>query len=131
MPQFQPRRQEQILADMIARVVTRTALSDVADSSSKKQMLAAAAREDDEIYFQMENLLTLFSIDTATGDDLDERAAEIQPAIITRSLANKATGTVVFSRAGTTGTDNIPIGTVVKTTDGTSFQTTAAAETTV
>lgn len=126
MPQFQPRRQEQILTDMIARVVTRTELSDVADSASVKQMLSAASREDDEIYFQMENILTLFSIDTATGDDLDERAAEIQPAIITRNLASKAPGAVVFSRVGVVGTDNIPVGTVVKTSDGVTFATTAA-----
>lgn len=126
MPQFQPRRQEQILTDMIARLVTRTNLSDVSDSASQKQMMSAASREDDEIYFQMENVLTLFSIDTATGDDLDERAAEIQPAIITRNKASKATGSVVFSRVGTVGTDNIPVGTVVKTAAGVTFTTMAA-----
>ncbi len=125
MPQFQPKRQQQILGDSIARVVTRSTLRDVSDTSSVKQTLAASAREDDEIYFQMENILTLFSIDTATGDDLDERAKDIQPAVIKRIGPRKAVGTVVFSRAGTTGTINIPIGTNLKTVDGIVFITTA------
>ncbi len=127
MPQFQPKRQQQILPDMIARVVTRSVLKDVSDTSSIKQMLAAAAREDDEIYFQMQNILTLFSIDNATGDDLDERAKEIQPAIITRIGPRKSTGQVVFSRAGTTGTLNISAGVRVQTADRIVFLTTASA----
>lgn len=125
MPRFTPRRYEQIFAQMIAKVVARTKLSDVADTSSVKHVLAASARQDDEQYFQMQNLLTLFSIDSATGEDLDERAKDIQPAVITRRQASKATGTVVFSRSGTTGTVNIPTGTKVKTASGVLFTTTA------
>jgi uncharacterized phage protein gp47/JayE len=110
---------------MISRVVTRTRLSDVADSSSVKHVLAAASRSDDEQYYQMSLLLQLFSIDTAQGEDLDERAKDIQPAVVTRREAVKATGVVVFSRAGTTGTVTIPIGTKVKTADGVIFTTTS------
>lgn len=125
MPRFQPKRFEQILADMLARMVARTALSDVSDTSVFKHLLAAAARSDDEQYYQMQNLLSLFNIDTATGDDLDERAKDIQPALISRISAAKATGTVVFSRAGTSGTTTIAIGTKVKTSSGVIFTTTA------
>lgn len=127
MARFVPKRQEQILAQMIAKVISRTDLSDVADSSSVKQVLSAAARQDDEIYYQLILLLQLFSIDTATGDDLDQRAAEIQPATIARIQAQKASGSVVFSRAGTTGTVNVPIGTKVKTATGEVFTTQAVA----
>jgi uncharacterized phage protein gp47/JayE len=125
MPRFTPKRYEQILPQMISRVVTRTRLSDVADSSSVKHVLAAAARSDDEQYYQMVLLLQLFSIDTAQGEDLDERAKDIQPAVVSRRQAVKSTGVVVFSRAGTTGTVNIPIGTKVKTSDGAIFTTTS------
>lgn len=125
MPQFQPKRHEQILADEITKLVTNTQLTDVADSSSVKGMLAATAREMDEGYFQMENVLLLFDIFKATGDDLDERAKEIQPGTITRIGPQQAVGTVIFSRAGTTGTINIPIGTRVKTSDGLIYITTA------
>ncbi len=125
MPAFTPKRFEQILTDEIASVVTATLLSDVADSSGVKAVLSATAREIDEAYFQQENLLSLFDIDKATGDDLDERAAEIQPGTVTRTLARNATGTVVFSRNGTTGTVNIAIGITIKTSDGIEYTTTA------
>ena len=92
MPKFVPKRHEQILAKMIAKVIARTNLSDVADSSYVKHILAAAARQDDEQYYQMTLLLQLFSIDKATGDDLDARAKDIQPATIIRIPAAKATG---------------------------------------
>ncbi len=126
MPRFQPKRFEQIFTRMISRVVARTDLSDVADSATLKHALAAAAREDDELYYQMTLLLQLFSIDDATGDDLDERAKDIQPGVIQRRQATKTTGTVVFSRNGTVGTIAIPIGTKVKTAGGVVFTTTAA-----
>lgn len=126
MPRFVPKRFEQILAQMIARVVTRTDLSDVSDSSALKHILAAAARADDEQYYQMSLLLQLFSLDTATGEDLDERAKDVQPSAIARYEAVKATGLVTFSRTGTVGTVNIPSGTQVKTADGKVFATTAA-----
>lgn len=122
---FAPRRFEQILSDMVARLVARTGLSDVTDASSVKQMLAAASREDDEVYFQMQNVLDLFSIDTATGDDLDARAADIQPGSITRIGSRSANVNVVFSAAtAVTGTINIATGTRVKTSDGVTFATT-------
>lgn len=126
MPPFQPKRFEQILGDEIASVVTSTDLSDVADSSGVKGVLAATAREVDESFFQMENVQSLFSIDTATGDDLDERAKDIQPGTVVRINARSAVGTVVFSRPGTAGTTPIPSGTRVKTGDGVVFVTSAA-----
>ena len=125
MPTFTPKSHEQILAAMIAKVVSRSNLSDVGDSSVVKHLLAAAARQDSEQYYQMTLLLQLFSIDTATGDDLDARAKDIQPGQITRLPATKAVGTVVFSRKGTTTrTTVIPVGTQVKTGDGKIFTTT-------
>jgi uncharacterized phage protein gp47/JayE len=123
---FTIRRAQQILAEMIAQTVARTDMNDVSDTSVTKHILAAAARQDAEQYFQMYQLRQLFSIDTATGDDLDARAAEVQPSGITRIPAAKATGQVVFSRAGTSGTVTISIGSKVKTADGVIFTTTTA-----
>jgi uncharacterized phage protein gp47/JayE len=127
MPRFTPKRYEQIFTAMLAKVVTRTVLSDIVDTSVMKHVLAAAARQDDEQYFQMTLLLDLFSIDRASGDDLDERAKDIQPAVVTRNAAVKSSGNVVFSRAGTSGTVLIPAGTKVKTASGTMFTTSAIA----
>lgn len=114
MGQFVPKTFEDILERMVNRVVARTDLTDINDGASLKQVLAAAAREDDDAYFQMINLLDLFDIDKAIGADLDERAKEFNPALITRREAVKSTGQVTFSRSGTVGTVTIPIGTQVK-----------------
>jgi uncharacterized phage protein gp47/JayE len=127
MPRFTPKRYEQILTAMLAKLVSRTDLSDITDASGVKHLLAAAARQDDELYFQMTLLLDLFSIDRAVGEDLDERAKDIQPSIVTRFQAVAANGNVVFSRVGTVGTINVPSGTKVKTADGKIFTTTAIA----
>ena len=124
MPAIQLQRFEQILERMISRVVARTKLSDVGDTSVFKHLLSATAREIDEAYYQLTRLRDLFDLNTATGEDLDERAAEIQPGTISRLKSARAIGTVVFSRAGTTGTVIIPVGTSVKTGDNKVFRTT-------
>jgi uncharacterized phage protein gp47/JayE len=124
MPRIQIKRYEQIYAQMIARVVARSRLSDINDTSVWKHVLAAASRQDDEQYYQMSLLLQLFSIDTCSDDDLDERAKDIQPGVVSRIQATKAFGSVVFSRPGTTSTTWIPVGTKVKTSDGVVFETT-------
>lgn len=119
MGQFTVKTYEDILDGQIAKVVARTDLTDINDGSSVKQVLAASSRADDEQYFQMQNLLDLFDLDKATDEDLDERAKEVQAAMeltgqVTRITSRRATGEVVFSRTGTTGTVTIPIGTQVK-----------------
>ncbi|MDX1556237.1 MAG: baseplate J/gp47 family protein, partial [Xanthomonadales bacterium] len=113
MGQFQTRTRETILQRMVNRVVARSNLNDLNDLSDVKQTLAAAAREDDDAYFQMTNLLDLFDIFKATGDDLDQRAKEFNPKLVSRIQSRKATGEVRFSRSGTSGTVTIPIGTQV------------------
>lgn len=128
MPRVQIKRYEQIYSQMIARVVARSRLSDIADTSVWKHVVAAASRQDDEQYYQMSLLLQLFSIDKASDDDLDERAKEIQPGVVSRIQATKAYGSVVFSRNGTTGTQVIPIGYRVKTADDVVFLTTEIGE---
>jgi len=124
VPQFQIKTYEQLAAAKIASVIANTNLSDITDSASVRQVLAAASMDDAEIYKNMSLLLTLFDIYSATGEDLDERAKDILPAIISRNESAKATGAVVFSRAGTTGTIIIGVGTKVKTAGGVSFVTT-------
>lgn len=127
MPSSQLKRYEQILQGQINAVVARTDLADLTDSSVFKHFLAAIARELDEAYYQMALIPDRWNIDTAVGDDLDQRAAEIQPALLYRQQATKATGQVTFARVGTSGTVVIPSGTIVKTADGKEFVTTAVA----
>lgn len=114
---------------MVARVVSRSRLVGMLRNSVVFHVLAAAAGEDAEQYFQMSRLRDLFSIDKATGSDLDERAAEIQPAVLFRAPPVPASDSVTFSRPGTTGTIAIPIGTLVAGSDAQGqiqYRTTAA-----
>ena len=125
MPRYTPKSHEQILTSMVAKMVSRTNLNDVGDASVLKHLLSAAARQDAQQYYQASLILQLFSIDTAAGEDLDERAKDIQPATMQRLPSQKALGVVVFTRRGTTGVLSIPTGSKVKTADGTIFSTTA------
>ena len=114
---------------MIARVVARSTLTGITRNNSLFHVLAAASSEDAEQYFQMARLRDLFSIDKATGSDLDARAKEIVPGTLPRRPPVQAAGTVVFSRPGTTGTTAVPSGTIVAASDAQgqiSYQTTAA-----
>lgn len=117
MPVLTPRNRVEITRDMVARVIARSELTGLTRNSAVFHILAAAANEDAEQYFQITRLRQLFSIDTATGSDLDLRAAEIQPGTVTRRQPLAASGDVVFSRPGTTGTIVIVSGTLVAASD--------------
>ena len=114
---------------MINRVVARSDLTDVTDAGQFRRFLAAIARELDAIYYQLGRVTDTWSLDRATGEDLDRRVAELQPAGIVRLGARRATGSVVFSRrAVTADTRIIPAGTTVLTPSGAAFRTTREAE---
>lgn len=130
MPLFRPRTRVEILRDMIARVVARSSLVGIVRNSVVFHLLAAAADEDAEQYFQLANLRAIFSIDKATGSDLDERAAEIQPGTLTRRQSIFASGEIAFKRNGTIGNLLIPAGSAVAAEDTEGqikYRTTAAA----
>jgi len=128
VPSLQIRSFDQILQRMATRLLARTTLTDLNDSSSVKHILAAAAREIGDVYFQFTRLTDLFDLGKAAGADLDARAKEIQPGTLRRLAARKSIGSVVFSRTSNTGqTLIIPTGTVVKASNGQSFVTTEPA----
>lgn len=118
MPVFKLSNRVEILRRMVARVVARSELQKLRRNSVVFHILAAAANEDANLYFQLARLRELFSIDKASGSDLDERAREIQPGTVTRVTEVYATTTVVFSRPGIAGSILIPAGTVVAASDG-------------
>lgn len=98
MAKFVPKVFEDILQRMVNKVVARSRLSDLNETSSVFLALSAFARELDDLYFQGSNLLKTFSIDKAAGEDLDERALDFNPDIIVRRTAVQAVGEMVFSR---------------------------------
>jgi uncharacterized phage protein gp47/JayE len=98
MARFQPRTFTDFLERMAARVVARSALTDLEPGGAIHTTLAAVAREEDATHFQMVNLQKVWDIDTATGEDLDRRAADVNPDELTRRGETKAAGSGVFSR---------------------------------
>jgi len=73
---FVPRVFEEIQGENVANILAVTPLTDVNFGSVWTTMLEAAAQEDDEQYFQMLEIIRGFSLDTTTGEDLDNRAFE-------------------------------------------------------
>lgn len=116
MGQLVIRRNKEIITRMRNRVVSRTDLNDLTRVSGFNQVLAAAAREDDEQWFMMSKLQDFTDLDKVRGVDLDERAKELNPELITRKLAIKAIGSVQFSvSTAVVGSDvTIAIGTEVQ-----------------
>lgn len=90
---FSPRTFETILNDMIAYMQSRTSISDYNVGSVIRSILEAAALEDDEQYFQMVQILDLFSFAIASGEDLDRRLADFG---ISRRAAVTATAVGTF-----------------------------------
>ncbi len=112
---------------MTAALVARSSLTDVSTTSEALALLSAVARELDETYFQLSELARVFDLLRAEGEDLDERAAIIQPAALTRSAGRRAEGgAVVFTRVTASGAASLQPGIVVQTADGRQYRTTQA-----
>jgi uncharacterized phage protein gp47/JayE len=105
---------DQIATRMRNRVVARSDLSDLTNTSSVNHVLTAAAREDEDAYDQIRKTKDVLNPIKATGPDLDAQAEIYNPDTISRQQPQYATGQVVFSRVGTTGDVTIPTGTEIK-----------------
>lgn len=106
---FTPRAFETILTDMVAHVRANTTLTDFTIGSIIRTILEAAALEDDEQYYQMVQLLDDFSFNTASGADLDKRAADFN---VLRLTATPAFGQVRFLNDALT-TNSLQFSTVI------------------
>lgn len=128
MARFEPKTFKTFLKRMVSRVVARSRLTDMTPGGSVWSVLAAVARELDDISFQMVNLQRVWDFDTAVGEDLDERAKDVNPDEITRNPAAKAATAVVFGRTGIVGSVTVPAGTTVMVPGGgPKFVTSASA----
>jgi len=91
-------------------------------------ILDAPAAEMEQIWNALTNAFTAAYVSTATGEDLDNKAADFG---LVRREATYSTGYVTFGRSSSFNQDfTIPVGTIVQTistttTSGTQFQTTA------
>lgn len=88
-----------ILQRLINRVVARSGLTDVNPASALMQILGAMSVELELCYLELAELLSLFSIDTAVGDDLDALARLYLPNEVARRSALRAYGQGAFTLA--------------------------------
>lgn len=89
---------EQILGQMITTILAQTGINDIVPGSVLLTLLEAAANEDFNQYVQMVNIIQNYNLDTTTGTNLDNRAAEFG---LTRNQPVAATGTINITRAST------------------------------
>lgn len=127
MPSY-TKRAAQWLTEMIARVTARSTLSDVAESSGLLHLLSAVSVALEGLSFQVERVKDLFSIDTASGSDLDARALDYPVGQLTRIPAAKAVcASVVLSRPGVVGVTTVAAGSKIKGPDGQTYTITDTA----
>lgn len=73
---FVPRTFAQIVDDMLAYIQANSQITDTEVGGVVRTIVEAAALEDDEQYFQMIQILDMFSIANASGSDVDRRLAD-------------------------------------------------------
>ena len=112
MAEYTLELEAEIFARMAERIVARTLLTQVDESSEVGRILAAVARAIARHNLSAAKLLDIVNVDRAKGADLDALAALIVPDGIARRGATRATGTIRFSRSvATASAVVIPSGT--------------------
>lgn len=104
-----------ILQRLVNMVVARTELNDLNRGSAMLQVLGAVSNEIELCYLEVAQLLSLFSIDSANGDDLDALAVLYLPTGLRRKGELKSFGRGRFSLVEpATSQLRIPLGAIIK-----------------
>lgn len=112
------KKYKDLLDDMISWVVAnQSKLTDFNEGSMVRTILESIALLAEQIY-----------IKTRVGFEDGLIDVPFYAFNFEKDAPQKAAGEVIFSRTGTSGTVDIPIGTLIATADGLQFRTTEAAE---
>ncbi len=113
---FPVKRLPDLLNDMLVWLIAnQDKITDFNEGSVIRSYCEAVGIEIEKLYIR-----------TRTGFDVNLLSLPYNAFNFTRQSAQKAVGSVVFSRAGTTGDVSIPIGTQIATPNGITFETSAA-----
>jgi len=110
---------KQILDDWLSYVVGHSDFTDINPGSNIRTLGEATAIELAQVYVQVQALLNLFSLDKASGEDLDERALDYGA---TRVQPTRSTVPLVFGDSNLTSTDTAVSTTVAPLIAGVSMQ---------
>jgi uncharacterized phage protein gp47/JayE len=93
---------KQLLDDWLSFVVGHSTVTDINPGSIARTLGEATALEVAQVFVQLQALLNLFSIDKASGEDLDERAVDFG---LTREQPTKSIGVVTVEDSALTSAD--------------------------
>ena len=123
---YTPKSHNEILRDLRAMTIGRTALNDIQAGSVLNTLLSAFAHELASAERRIFNVREAFFLASATGAELDERVAELPPVGINRLPATNGSATCLKITRGLpyTGQLTIPAGSLVSTVSGIKYRTT-------
>ena len=90
-----PRYKKEIFQELISIVVAQSELTDVNPGSVLTHLMGSVASEMELVEFRLKEIRDSFSLDGATGPDLDYRIADLPPAGLDRKGATRAHGAVI------------------------------------
>lgn len=111
---YTPRSSADITRDLVARMVARTSLTDVSEGSVLLALMRTFAEQIAESDVRLAQIRDQFTLEGASGTDLDERAEELG---MTRLPATRATGVVQVTRTNTASALIIEAGATFGRTD--------------
>lgn len=81
---FEPKLKNEILSELVARVVARSPLTDISEGSVMLTILGSVADELENVEYKLQVYRDSFSLEGAVGVDLDARCADFPSPGITR-----------------------------------------------
>jgi len=104
-----------VLEDMVNwMIATQSKVTDFNEGAVIRSFLEAIGYEIEQLYIR-----------TRVGFDESLPSIPFYAFDFVRKVGQKSSGSIIFSRSGTTGEITIPIGSLVATADGTQFETTS------
>lgn len=111
---YTPKSALEILRDLTAMTIGRTALSDISNGSVLTTIYSAVAQELASVERKLVTIRESYFLDTVSGIDLDERVRELPLGTVRRLQASHASGAILqITREDTTNALLIPAGSEV------------------
>jgi uncharacterized phage protein gp47/JayE len=121
---YTPRTSTEIVRDLVARFVARTDLTDIAETSVTGVLLRTVAEQIADSDVRLSQIREQFTLNGASGVDLDERVEELG---LSRLSASAASGVITVTRTDTTAALVVPLGSVFgRSGSDVTYQTTSA-----
>lgn len=92
---YTPKSSSEILRDLVAGVIARSELTDIAEGSVLAQILSTVSAELSGSEYRMARIRDSFVLSRVTGSDLDERVGELPLGGVSRLPAAAARGNVL------------------------------------